>query len=77
MRWRKVVVEMLTGSRLTHLLPELDMDAFLRGYLEKHPYGLSADSVTMLATALAFDPLHRPKDVLLFAKPIVCDLGVS
>jgi tRNA A-37 threonylcarbamoyl transferase component Bud32 len=72
----KVVMEMLTGSRWMDLLPEgtLDMPSFLRGYLATNPCGLGAESVEMLAAALAFDPARRPKDISAFAEPILQDL---
>ncbi len=72
----KVVMEMLTGSRWMDLLPEgtLDMPSFLRGYLAKDPCGLGAESVEMLASALAFDPALRPKEAEGFAAPILLDL---
>jgi len=75
----KVVMEMLTGSRWTDLLPQgtLDMAEFVHTYFTKHRHGLSVDSVVMLASALAFDPLRRPKDVIRFAAPIICDLNAS
>ncbi len=75
----KVVMEMLTGSRWMDLLPEgtLDMSSFLRGYLAANPCGLGAESVEMLAAALAFDPGRRPKTAAEFAAPIIWDLGRS
>jgi serine/threonine-protein kinase len=75
----KVVMEMLTGSRWMDLLPEgtLDMSSFLRGYLAANPCGLGAESVEMLAAALAFDPGRRPKTAAEFAEPIIRDLERS
>ena len=75
----KVVMEMLTGSRWMDLLPEgtLDMPSFLRGYLAENPCGLGAESVEMLAAALAFDPARRPNDVGVFAGPIIRDMERS
>jgi len=72
----KIVIEMLTGTRWTELLPEgtLRMAEFLSRYLESHPCGLGEDSIAMLSSALAFDPQQRPKDAARFGEPIIRDL---
>jgi len=72
----KVILEMLTGLRCADLFPEatLDLPEHVLAHFGKSPGVLSADSVNMLASALAFDPGHRPKNVTQFAAPIVRDL---
>jgi tRNA A-37 threonylcarbamoyl transferase component Bud32 len=72
----KILIEMLTGSPWTDLVPEgtLDMPAFVRNYLQERPFGLKPDSIDMLATALAFDPTLRPKSAAHFGESIIRDL---
>jgi len=72
----KVVIEMLTGRRLSHLLPaaSLDLPGRVRELLNRLNVGLSRDSVEMLASALEFDPAKRPREAGSFASPLVADL---
>ncbi len=56
----KLAVEMLTGTRVAHLLPnEMDLPGRVPEFLKG--FGLSEGSVEMLARALEFDPKNRPK----------------
>ncbi len=72
----KVVVEMLTGMRWTELLPEatLVLPEQVRGHFMKNPGILAVESIDLIVSALAFDPVRRPKDVVRFAAPIIRDL---
>jgi len=72
----KILVEMLTGQRLSTLLPNasLDLPERVREFARGLPVGLSEDSVDLLAAALEFDPLRRPQNAQLFAGPIASDL---
>ncbi len=72
----KILLEMLTGQRLSALLPDASMDlpARIRELLTKNPYGLSAPYIDQIASALEFDPSRRPRNVLQFAPPIADDL---
>ena len=72
----KIVIEMITGQRLTSLLPQASMDlsARVRELLIELPIKLSASSIDFISTALEFDPLRRPTSVTKFAAPIVTDL---
>jgi streptogramin lyase len=72
----KIVLEMLTGQRLSTLLPNatLDLPDRVREFACSLPIRLSEQSVDLLAAALEFDPSRRPQDAQLFAEPIVRDL---
>lgn len=72
----KILLEMLTGQRLSTLLPNaaLDLPDRVRELARGLPFRLSEQSVDLLAAALEFDPLRRPQDVQLFAEPIARDL---
>jgi ligand-binding sensor domain-containing protein/tRNA A-37 threonylcarbamoyl transferase component Bud32 len=72
----KLILEMLTGRRLSELLPDAAMDLpdRVRGLAGGLDVNFSQESIEMLATALEFDPAKRPADVRAFAKPIVRDL---
>jgi serine/threonine-protein kinase len=72
----KVLIEMMSGQQCADLLPEatLDLPKHIRGYFAENPGALKADSIDMIASALAFDPGYRPKDVEGFSKPIIRDL---
>jgi hypothetical protein len=73
----KVAIEMLTGERLSVLLPNaaLDLSAQTPALLAKFNLNLSSQSVQMLANALEFDPAKRPHIVGEFILPIVRDLA--
>jgi hypothetical protein len=75
----KVAVEMLTGERLSVLLPNaaLDLPAQTPALLAKFDLKLSAESIQMLASALEFDPAKRPNIAGEFIYPIVRDLQIS
>ncbi len=72
----KVVIEMLTGSRLSLLLPDASMDlpSRVRELLLTLPVALSPSAIDLLACALEFDPARRPREVEAFAYPITHDL---
>ena len=72
----KILLEMLTGQRLSALLPDASMDlpARIRKLLTRTPYGLSAASIDLIARALEFDPSRRPRNAVEFAPPIADDL---
>ena len=75
----KLTIEMLTGKRLTVLLPDaaLDLPGRTPTLLAKYKLGLSAVSVKMLADALEFDPGKRPNVASEFAMPIARDLTAN
>jgi len=75
----KVAIEMLTGERVSILLPNaaLDLPAQTPALLAKFNLGLSGQSVQMLASALEFDPAKRPNVAGEFILPIVRDLAYS
>jgi hypothetical protein len=75
----KVLLEMVTGVRWTEFLPEakLDLPNQLRDFFHERPQMFGSESVEMIVSALAFDPGSRPKDVILFAAPIIRDLKHS
>jgi hypothetical protein len=72
----KIFMEMLTGLRWIDLFPEvsLDLSEQIRDYFARHAGILKPDAVDQIASAILFDPAHRPKDVNLFVAPIVRDL---
>jgi serine/threonine-protein kinase len=72
----KVLMEMITGLTWANLLPEatLDLPEQVRSYLVTHQPLMSNESIDMIAAALMFDPDRRPKQVILFAQPIIRDL---
>jgi tRNA A-37 threonylcarbamoyl transferase component Bud32 len=73
----KIVLEMLTGSRWSDLFPEaaLDLPEQIRQYFKNNDVILQAESIDHIVSAMAFDPVGRPKDVLEFVRPIVRDMG--
>lgn len=72
----KIVMEMLTGHRLSELLPDASMDLpeKVREYLSSMPIRLSQEAIELLSLALEFDPARRPKDADEFAARIAQDL---
>ncbi len=72
----KIVIEMLTGSRLSTLLPNASMDLSqrVRELLKSLPVRLSTPSIELLSCALEFDPARRPKQAGIFANAIADDL---
>jgi tRNA A-37 threonylcarbamoyl transferase component Bud32 len=75
----KVVIEMLTGQRLSTLLPDASMDlpARVRELLAQPSFGLSQTSIDLISKALEFDPFRRPKDANDFAVTVARDLERS
>jgi tRNA A-37 threonylcarbamoyl transferase component Bud32 len=72
----KVLLEMLTGARLSDLLPDASMDLpnRVRELLSALPVRLSTQSIDLIASALEFDPARRPRSVRDFAELIAVDL---
>jgi len=73
----KIVIEMLTGKRLSELLPDASMDlpervSELLGGLQVN---LSTASIELMSAALEFDPSRRPKSASEFATQIAVDLA--
>jgi hypothetical protein len=73
----KLVLELMTGLRCAELLPEatLDLPKHVGDYFSANPGALKENSVAVIASALAFDPAQRPRDVMQFAVPLVRDLS--
>jgi serine/threonine-protein kinase len=72
----KIVIEMLTGERLTTLLPDASMDLpeRVRELLGGLRLGLTRGSIELMSLALEFDPGRRPKNAAEFARQIAGDL---
>ena len=72
----KVAMEMITGQRLTELLPEASRDLSVRvkEFLAGLPLRLSRESIDLIGGALEFDPERRPRDAMAFADKIAGDL---
>lgn len=72
----KIVLEMITGQRLSTLLPHanIDLPDRARELIRGLPIRLSVESVELLALALEFDPARRPQAAMGFAQPIAGDL---
>lgn len=72
----KIVMEMLTGQRLSTLLPDASMDlpARVREFLTGSTVTLSSQAIELLSSALEFDPSRRPKVAGDFAARIAQDL---
>jgi len=72
----KILIEMLTGQRVSSLLPEasLDLSAQIRAFLKEKRFGLSSASIDLVACALEFDPARRPKNAKEFSVRIAQDL---
>lgn len=75
----KVALEMLTGRRLSALLPHASMDLpeRLRELVRGMALPLSAESAGLLGAAVEFDPTRRPQSARQFARPIVRDLTAA
>jgi serine/threonine protein kinase len=60
----KILMEMLTGQRLSTLLPNasLDLPDRVRELARSLPIRLSEESADLIGAALEFDPLRRPQD---------------
>jgi serine/threonine protein kinase len=72
----KVALEMLTGRRLSELLPEaaLDLPQRVTDMARNIEPLLSDESMQSLAAALEFDPAKRPQHAGAFVNPLVRDL---
>lgn len=72
----KIVIEMLTGQRLSALLPNasIDLPERVAELLSETPSGLSAFSIELIAQALEYHPRRRPSDAREFANRIAGDL---
>jgi len=75
----KILLDMLTGQRLSTLLPNatLDLPDRVRELVRGLPIPLSGQSIDLLGSALEFDPSRRPQSAMLFAEPIVRDLSAA
>jgi len=75
----KVVIEMLSGQRLSALLPDASMDLPVRvkELLIRQSFGLSHGSIELISKALEFDPLRRPNSARVFAATIAHDLEIA
>jgi serine/threonine-protein kinase len=73
----KIVIEMLTGQRLSTLLPDASMDLpdRVRELLTGLRLHLSSCSIEVISSALEFDPARRPKGANEFARQLAEDLG--
>jgi hypothetical protein len=72
----KILIEMLTGKRLSELLPDASMDLpeRVRELLAGLPLELSSASIDVVGSALEFDPARRPRFAGQFAHQIAEDL---
>ena len=68
----KILIEMLTGQRLSTLLPDASID--LPDRVRELELGLSPESTDLLAKALEFDPSRRPKEASAFGEMLATDL---
>jgi ligand-binding sensor domain-containing protein len=75
----KIVLEMVTGQRLSSLLPDASMDLpeRVRELARGLPIAMSRESVEMLGSALEFDPARRTHSAQHFAQPIARDLEAA
>lgn len=67
-RLARLLIEMLTGTPLSELLPNaaLDLPKKVWTLLANLDVGLSEESLGLLSAALEFDPMRRPSDVKTF-----------
>ena len=72
----KILMEMLTGQRLSTLLPDasIDLPARVREFLAGPPVIFSKPAIDLLSSALEFDPSRRPKAAGEFSARIAHDL---
>ena len=75
----KIVIEMLTGKRLSLLLPDASMDLpdRVRELLSTLGLPLSTPAIELLSSALEFDPIRRPKNAASFAERVAQDLDAD
>lgn len=71
----KIVIEMLTGKRLSELLPDaaMDLPSRVHEFLSGTSFGLSVSAIDCLCAALEFDPSRRPHDANEFADTVTRD----
>ncbi|HXB72408.1 MAG TPA: protein kinase [Candidatus Acidoferrales bacterium] len=72
----KLVIEMLSGGRLSNLLPtaSLDLPERVRTLLQDLGIGFSREALDMICGALQYHPSARPRVAGSFAAPIISDL---
>jgi hypothetical protein len=72
-------MEMMSGQRLSELLPDASRDLPVRveEFLARPPCLLSLESIKLIGAALQFDPDRRPHDAVAFAEKIAADLDQS
>jgi hypothetical protein len=72
----KVLIEMITGTRLAMLLPDASMDlpARIRDLIPTLLVRLSPASIQLFSSAFEFDPARRPANAEEFASRIADDL---
>jgi serine/threonine-protein kinase len=72
----KVVMEMMTGKRVSELLPEAsrDLPERVKEMLRGMGLALSEEAIGMMGAALEFDPERRPRDARAFAEKVAGDL---
>ena len=72
----KVVMEMMTGKRVSELLPEAsrDLPERVKEVLRGMRLGLSEEAIGMMGAALEFDPERRPREARAFAEKVAGDL---
>lgn len=85
----RIAIEMLTGQRLSQLLPDASMDLprRVRELLSGLPTPLSTMGIQLISAALEFDPTRRPRSAGTFVEVIAeglnsgkvptCDLSTS
>ncbi len=73
----KLIIEILTGQRVSKLLPNaaLDLPQRVRDLKALREAGLSEDAMRLLAASLEFDPRNRPDSVKGLVDPIVRELA--
>ncbi len=75
----KILIEMLTGERLSTLLPDasIDLPDRVRELFHGLNVGLSAASIDLVSRALEFDPSRRPKHAKDFGDQLAQDLEAA
>ena len=75
----KVTIEMLTGKRLSELLPDasLDLAERVHEFLAAYHVRLSSASIELLCAALEFDPVRRPAHVAMLTSTLADDLAAG
>jgi len=72
----KVTIEMITGKRVSDLLPDASLDLPLRAQelIAGWDIPLSPASIDLISGALEFDPARRPAGAVHFANQVAADL---